>query len=501
VRSEVRSAKIDALYVGVNHCERFFEVLQSVAARVVVARFNPFFPPPLTYRQQWNSSTRATNDPATTAADDQFFLGGCSLSEYDRIAVRHGYWLLQVNLFNAVWVESDNLFLFGDIPHDAHTLWSVGFFQQPFVRILRDSCTTAVAAAVTPAAAATSDGCRYWPRFSLLTKWAASAMALASSNEQCEAQRDQLVARVAWSLLAFYDIERPRDYTLSAAPRRYHSLSFQQRAPKLFCYLTQSAAQPQAEFHVMRSANSDALHLSWKEQANDTMFLSDSTWTTGRNYLVTLAQSRFGDGNKNNDGGGNNYLYYFMLDGDSMIRTASGLNAFRAWEKSLMQHLPAFAGAFNRFGAASQIEEYQRWPLSRQFREFQGFFNVDAAAVAVHAEAAARLLPYNSTYDSQSWWYSQLFFLHRTHVLFPYSSGYVTAAAVRNMAHDKSYPKGHDWERFTHEVFGSQLPDALKPCIAWTNAQKTVAPFQKPKQGRYDAVSYWNVLPCDHSSK
>lgn len=32
----------------------------------------------------------------------------------------------------------------------------------------------------------------------------------------------------------------------------------------------------------------------------------------------------------------------------------------------------------------------------------------DAIMVAFHREAASNLLPYNSFYDSSSWWYSQV---------------------------------------------------------------------------------------------
>lgn len=489
----------DVIYVAAECADLFHLTLRFTRPKLLIAMVNPTIPPPFVsiseFLQQKHSNT-------ICSADSQV-----SLSHLALIADRFGYQLLQLNVWNAFFIQKENSFLFGDIPFDLLSIWKTGFaLSQPFRSFISD-CTD-----------------KHCAKYRVPSEFN-SIMSL--GTEQLNMNRVlEILPKIQSANHVKYFIIPPIDHPYK---------NQKTKTGKFFVYLTQDKVPVSQDFRAMASVNSDVIHLSWSKPQNNTIFFPSSTWTTGRNFLYKLASgaasnedlkhlndvanSNIVNGEVANDPyyawfyheimtkqkfqqqqfSLSNYLYFLFLDGDADVRAKTILNPWRIWEKSLLLSEPAMNGPLNMFGAEKKIGDFQHYPISSYFQQVSGVYNLDAAAMTVHREAAPRLLPWNSTYDAESWWYSQLFLLHRAHVMFPWSTNFAHSVGVRNSKHDSNYPKKGEWERLTHEEFAPQLPNELKKCVRWGGGQATVPPTQNEKRPnqRYDGVSYWNVVSCD----
>jgi len=190
---------------------------------------------------------------------------------------------------------------------------------------------------------------------------------------------------------------------------------------------------------------------------------------------------------------GGEYLYYIFLDGDAELWSPPQLNNFRYYEKLLLINEPAIGGPQNMFGPITRVQDWQKSDPPF-FNQVAKNFNMDAIIIGIHFEAAQSILPWVSTFDSESWWYSQLIFLHHAVLLFPYNSYFMTGVAFRNGGH-LSYPRGKRFEYITN-VTNDNLPSHLRNCISWKQREKVTPGITKPKFTNYKTHTMYNVPSC-----
>ena len=193
---------------------------------------------------------------------------------------------------------------------------------------------------------------------------------------------------------------------------------------KKFAYLTQTESclsdylrSPQ-NLGNSTSCQCDILVLSWKQKCNDSflphveyIFDPNTTWTTGRNLLYKSIMKRE-----------QKYLYYTFLDDDITLgfkeEPQENASAWREYEKSLLQERPPIAVSwlsvtvhFRKFyeGACN----YTNKPDFLPFIWFDAMFN------SFHSEVINYLLPYYDKKENISWWYSQVYLIMKTDLMFP----------------------------------------------------------------------------------
>ena len=166
---------------------------------------------------------------------------------------------------------------------------------------------------------------------------------------------------------------------------------------KKFCYLGQGESDIPERFNELKSANSDFIWLSFKEPVKDGIYLPTSTWTQGRNnlYKYVLEKERIQ---------GWNYNYYIFIDGDISIRYSdSNLNisGWRRFEQYLLKYNPAVASVSYTSIPFHDLPIQPKFGLKNEIGVQNHF---DAILSSFHHEAAQVLLPYEETYDAESWW-------------------------------------------------------------------------------------------------
>jgi len=118
----------DLLVMGneLPNCSLIFEqTLQLVVPKLIYVKFNPIFPPPLIFSGR-------------NSFPDQRTFWGCSLSCYTNIAKRYGYYLLQVELWEAVFIQTENLSMFRGTVEDDYTHCKMDtFITHLFVKFLK----------------------------------------------------------------------------------------------------------------------------------------------------------------------------------------------------------------------------------------------------------------------------------------------------------------------------------------------------------------------------
>ena len=155
--------------------------------------------------------------------------------------------------------------------------------------------------------------------------------------------------------------------------------------------------------------------LSFKEACLDTsmphvQYLLDNstTWTTGRNVLFEAAMSR-----------NQTYLYYVFMDDDFALGDPRQLpiGPWRRFENSLRSYEPAIAAIDNTLISPIRNFHVER-QCSGEAAEFIGTVWFDAICNAFHYKAIRHILPYDPTFDQQTWWASQMSVIIRSEVLF-----------------------------------------------------------------------------------
>ena len=214
-----------------------------------------------------------------------------------------------------------------------------------------------------------------------------------------------------------------------------------ERPLKKFAYLTQTESclyeYLQAPQQLGNSTNCqcEVLVLSYKKVCKDTslphveyIFDADSTWTTGRNLLYRTIMKRE-----------QKYLYYTFFDDDIQLifreKPKEDLNPWREYEKALLQMRPPIAVSWElriqeRFGKYYRGEcNYSKKTDFLPFLWYNALFN------SFHREIVSYLLPYCEKWNSISEWYSQVYCIIKTDLMFPGQVYHHVNILARNPQH------------------------------------------------------------------
>ena len=160
----------------------------------------------------------------------------------------------------------------------------------------------------------------------------------------------------------------------------------------------------------------DVVVLSYKKVCTDTslsnvkyLFNRSTTWTTGRNLLF---YSNMYHRSKR-------YLYYILMDDDIHLQWTEKLakefrskDPWRSFEEFLYRVQPAVA--------ALRVNNQTVFGPERCLvgKEYSPTVWYDAAFNAFHYKAVEHLLPYSDHFDNISWWYSQLYNIVWSEIVF-----------------------------------------------------------------------------------
>lgn len=232
----------------------------------------------------------------------------------------------------------------------------------------------------------------------------------------------------------------------------------------------------------MRS-DAQVLYLSWNNSVTnlcdgimDTIFAPGSTWTTGRNQLyeqaVKLQQKQ-----------GWQYEYLIFTDDDIQLFSRNEtLNPYDVVHAALSNVQPAVASvpgkimSRNKCGpdgnAINNIEApHYVAPCSA---------DIDAAFAAFHATAAPMLLPYDTSFDSETWYGSQAIMILLMGASMPDHVIQFNHLYYKNTQHRK-YPKNipiDQWISYVRkkanwclkDVFDSNETTPVKPGVFFAGA-------------------------------
>lgn len=87
------------------------------------------FPPPIHIHVQYSSTYEWVE--GKDRHPDQQMLIGASLSAYSDLLRPLGYTLLNVDFYNVLYVQTEYIGLFGDIPTDDLSAWHIGWYNRP----------------------------------------------------------------------------------------------------------------------------------------------------------------------------------------------------------------------------------------------------------------------------------------------------------------------------------------------------------------------------------
>jgi hypothetical protein len=199
-------------------------------------------------------------------------------------------------------------------------------------------------------------------------------------------------------------------------------------------------------------ANNDFFVLTWKEKCECAIYYPDSTWTEGRNRLFEEVKDL-------------DYDYYIFMDEDVILKAANDLNCgniFWEFERLLEKYQPAIG-----------MPLYLECPYlvdSQEEGEISTVYSFDACFNAIRKDALHKLLPYNPVHDKESWWYSQLYFVHTARILYPKEIVHFNNIHMTNPVHGK-YPQGRDFKS-KDEIFKKTIKPEyqhlFRPCPTWT---------------------------------
>ena len=173
---------------------------------------------------------------------------------------------------------------------------------------------------------------------------------------------------------------------------------------KEFLYLTQVYSELPASYESLESQNSEVLFVSYGKRSQDerSIYLPDSSWTSGRNELVRAARAR-----------PERFRAYFFLDEDITFKEGG----FREFEAAFARHGPAIATPrlIHSDGGPYQPRGGEDLNL-----EVQPVYRFDGAFNAFHSDVFwdDAIFPYVSKFDRLSWWYSQLITIQLSRVFY-----------------------------------------------------------------------------------
>ena len=146
-------------------------------------------------------------------------------------------------------------------------------------------------------------------------------------------------------------------------------------------YLIQGQAKlVETYMHLASRPNSDAIFLTYDQKLDGAIFFPNSTWSEGRNHMLSLAVKR------------NNYLYYIFCDDDISFKKGD----WNIFEEELLFLKPSIGVPVVPKTSRSVIP----------FQRYQTFLQNDEQLIAFHKDVIIDriLFPYRSEFDKIHWW-------------------------------------------------------------------------------------------------
>ena len=163
---------------------------------------------------------------------------------------------------------------------------------------------------------------------------------------------------------------------------------------KSFIYLVQGHSELITSlYYIKNRKNSDFLFLTYDKKIEDCLFFPNSTWASGRNFLLKKALEKQ-----------ERYLYYIFMDDDvSFLRGDIGL-----WESEILKHKPAAAMPAFVLQKKSVLGIGLSYALKNTTLHlpYQICATGDPQLLALHRDIIydSIALPYQTKYDSVSWY-------------------------------------------------------------------------------------------------
>ncbi|KAL9950943.1 hypothetical protein ACROYT_G043518 [Oculina patagonica] len=219
---------------------------------------------------------------------------------------------------------------------------------------------------------------------------------------------------------------------------------------KPFIYLTQTEQCLPAKLSSSRgigdsdTCNCDVIVLSYKKECQEKkpshisyIFVTESTWTSGRNILYFIARARM-----------RRYHYYIFLDDDVDLEFNSftpqemkKLTPFRAFERWLLDNEPAIGNCPGSREDVDVIFKTRRMLCGiNETSMVVPVMCFDAILNAFHHKAIDHILPYPTKYDKESWWSSQLHVICSVELKFRGQALVCVPITVHNGQH-RDYPR------------------------------------------------------------
>lgn len=189
-----------------------------------------------------------------------------------------------------------------------------------------------------------------------------------------------------------------------------------------FTYLIQTEGELPSIFKdLLNRPNVSLLHLTFRHHIEGAIFLPNSTWTEGRNALLSRARQIGLDSD-----------YYIFSDDDIIFQSGSWLE----FEESLERWLPPVA--------TPQLTGYHGQP---NIEQIVSVYDFDAILNAFHRDVIEDgvVLPYLERFDSITWWLSQLFVIHLCGILY---QNYVLKIPYVSIMNGQSRPYPRNGEIF-----------------------------------------------------
>lgn len=162
------------------------------------------------------------------------------------------------------------------------------------------------------------------------------------------------------------------------------------------------------------SISDKSVLLSWKAKTPDTtIFMPNSTWTSGRNAAIHHLKEK-----------GEDFEYVIFLDDDIYFKNLTQEVGFKRFEAFLTEHKPAIGlpRCFDYNATKTQIsglpEDINRQGLEDLSLDYQAVDWFDGCFNAIRRDAADIILPYDQQYDAHSWFTSQFILILRANFYF-----------------------------------------------------------------------------------
>jgi len=466
--------ELDLLMINTQarQCQTLQHLLTFVVPKLIVVSFNPLYPPPMEFTSSHYRSSKEDSQ-------QQLLLEGCSLAAVSSLARSYGYELLQVDYWQAYFIQKEATHLFGDIPHDDAPLWLSGYYLREFTQKLRDQSTLNQPALWQPQV----------QRYHSLSD-------VDQLLKEVEGDVQQAIQDLRIDPKPSVSLQITKSASFDA---RYRNRPNQR---KMFLYLVQNPGLIRDDRIIadryLITPNSDRISLTYREEVKKEGYhhFPGSTWTTGRNKLHQLALEK-------EQKQGWKYLYWIFLDYDVDLfvrehrypNSNTWIEPWRLFESYLLEYEPAIGLPYYLYGteAATATPTFLDSP---PVYEAQGRYQIDAIINAIHREAADNLLPYTSDFDHISWWYSQLMLIYKAYYLYHDHIQEYPRIMVFNPEHNP-YPRGKDWDETVPKLL--KLFPSERNAACFLTFWEIVNPGHgtlRPKTRPYNTYTFTNAPAC-----